>query len=290
MKKRFLTREPLRWFLLLWVGMAVAGSLLGSNAQTTIPSGLYVVAFPPPPAASINLPPLKQWQGVLLVKPTLPFSLTLLFLLLVALYSVLLWRGLSGRVSPRFFWLYFLFQGLLVLAMHLVVEQPNLTINFYLALTLCAIAMFKRLVPVLLIATSYLILFFVSLSISIPFGIPLEKHLAALWFSIWSFSDLTTIVFFVLGYLILYMQQSQSQAQLEQAHIELQGAYSRLAASTRQIETLTLLTERQRMARELHDTLVQGIAGMIMQLEVTSAQMDRKNYLQAQQVLSQALS
>jgi two-component system, NarL family, sensor histidine kinase YdfH len=290
MKKSSLTREPLRWFLLLWVGMAVAGSLLGSNEQNTIPNGLYVVAFPPPPAASINLPPLKQWQGVLLVKPTLPFSLALLFLLLVALYSVLLWRGLSGRVSPRFFWLYFLFQGLLVLAMHLVVEQPNLTMNFYLALTLCALAMCKRVVPVLLIATSCLLLFFVSLSISIPFGVPLGTHLAALWFSVWSFSDMTTIAFFVLGYLILYLQQSQSQVQLEQAHLELQAAHSRLAASTRQIETLTLLTERQRMARELHDTLVQGIAGMIMQLEVTSAHIDRKNYLQAQYVLSQALS
>src|SRR6266852_2112669 len=128
MKKRFLTREPLRWFLLLWVGMAVTGSLIGSNAQdgsfigrnvqNTIPSGVYVVTVSPPPAASINLPPIKQWQGGLFVKPTLPLSSTLLFLLLVALYSFLLWRGLSGRVSPRFFWLYFLFQGLLVLAMH----------------------------------------------------------------------------------------------------------------------------------------------------------------------------
>jgi two-component system, NarL family, sensor histidine kinase YdfH len=44
------------------------------------------------------------------------------------------------------------------------------------------------------------------------------------------------------------------------------------------------------MARELHDTLLQGVAGMVMQLEVTSAQMDRQNYLQAQQVLSQTLS
>src|SRR5262252_1731538 len=72
--------------------------------------------------------------------------------------------------------------------------------------------------------------------------------------------------------------------------MELQAAYSRLAASTRQIETLTLLTERQRMARELHDTLLQGIAGMIMQLEVTSAQMDRQHYPQAQQVLTQTIS
>ncbi len=329
MKKSSLTREPLRWFLLLWVAMVVAGSLLGGGvgagspigggvgAKNAILSGIYYAAYPPaaasnalPVSKSVNavpgvhmtipLPSIGSWKGDLLVKPTLPLSLTLLFLLLVALYSFLLWRGLSGQVAPRFFWLYFLFQGLLVLAMHLVVGQPNLTMNFYLVLTLCALAMLKRLVPVLLVATSYLLLF-VSLSICIPFGVPLGMHLAAPWFNIWSFSDLMTIViwsfsdlmtivFFVLGYLILYQQQSQSQAQLERTHLELQAAHSRLAASTRQIETLTLLTERQRMARELHDTLVQGIAGMIMQLEVTSAQLDRKNYLQAQDVLSQALS
>ena len=300
MKKSFLTREPLRWFLLLWVGMAVTGSLIGSNAQDgsfirsnaqiTIPSGVYVVGVASPPATSVELPPIKQLQSGLFIKHTLPLSSTLLFLLLVALYSFLLWRGLSGGVSPRFFWLHFVFQGLLVLAMQQVVEQPNLTLNFYLVLMLCALAMFKRVVPVLLIASSYLLLFFVSLSISIPFGIAGGMPLAALWISIWSFSDLMTIIFFVLGYLILYLQQSQSQVQLEQAHMELQAAHSRLAASSRQIETLTLLTERQRMARELHDTLAQGIAGMIMQLEVTSAQMDRKNYLQAQHVLSQVLS
>ena len=297
MKKRFLTREPLRWFLLLWVAMAVTGTLLGSNAQDglsiggsvphTIRSGVYFVALSPPPADFINLSPMTQLQSVVVMKPTLPLSSTLIFLLLVALYSFLLWRGLSGRVQPWFFWLYFLFQGLLVFAMQLVVDQPNLTMNFYLALTLCALAMFKRVVPVLLIATSYLLLFFAWPIIGILFGVPPGMHLTV---SIWTFSDLMTIVFFVLGYLILYLQQSQSQVQLEQAHRELQGAHSRLAASTRQIETLTLLTERQRMARELHDTLVQGIAGMIMQLEVTSAQMDRKNYPQAQHVLSQALS
>jgi NarL family two-component system sensor histidine kinase YdfH len=187
--------------------------------------------------------------------------------------------------------LYFLAQGLLVFAMQLVGGQPNLTLNFYLALTLCALAMFNRVVPVLLIATGSLLLFVVSLSVSTSFGVSFGGDLAAaLWFNIWSLSDVTTIVFFVLGYLIVYRQQSHAQAQLEQAHRELQAAHSRLAASTRQIETLTLLTERQRMARELHDTLLQGIAGMIMQLEVTSAQMDRQNYLQAQHVLSQTLS
>jgi NarL family two-component system sensor histidine kinase YdfH len=195
--------------------------------------------------------------------------------------------GLSGRIAPRFIWQYFLFQGLFVFAMQLVVRQPNLTINFYLALTLCALALFKRFGPVLLVTTYYLFLFLVSLSLSISFGILPGTDLKDL---IWSFSDVLTIIFFVFGYLILYLQQSQSKMQLEIAHMKLQAAHSKLATSSRQIETLTLLTERQRMARELHDTLAQGIAGMIMQLEVTSAQLDRKNFFEAQQILSQVLS
>jgi NarL family two-component system sensor histidine kinase YdfH len=300
MKRRFLTKEPLRWFLLLWVAMAVPGVLLGSNVQDglatgnneqqMISSGVYVFALSPSPVDSTHLSPLTQLQSNIFMKPTLSLSFTLIFLLLVAFYSFSLWGGLSGRVRPRFFWLYFLFQGLLVLAMQWVMREPKLALNFYLVLMLCAVAMFKRAVPVLLIGTSYLALFFVSLSINIPYGVPLGMHLTALWLGFWSFSDLTTMAFFVLGYLLLYVQQSSAQRELEQAHLELQGAHSRLAASSRQIETLTLLTERQRIARELHDTLAQGIAGMIMQLEVTSAQLHRKNYLQAQQILSQALS
>jgi NarL family two-component system sensor histidine kinase YdfH len=299
MKMRFWRKEPLRWFLLLWVAMAVTGSLLGSYVQDslsiggspqTIRSGVYLVAPSPPPADFANAPPMKQLQSGIVLKSTLPLSSTLIFLLLVTLYSFLLWEGLSGRIQPRFFWLYFLFQGLLVGVMQWVVKQPTLVLNFYLVLTLCAVAMFKRALPALLIGTSYLLLFFVSLSIDIPYGVPPEMHLRAIWLSFLSFSDLTTIAFFALGYLMLYMQQSSSQRELEQAHLELQGAHSRLAASSRQIETLTLLTERQRIARELHDTLAQGIAGMIMQLEVTSAQIHRKNYSQAQQVLGQALS
>jgi NarL family two-component system sensor histidine kinase YdfH len=309
MKKRSLIRFPLRWFLLLWVGIVVAESLIVGEvgAQNAIlfvlappsaPSNVHpviqgvkpatgAIALPAPPSAPSNVHPVTQ--GVKSTLPTRPIIwFTLLFLLLVALYSFLLWKGLSGQISPRFFWPYFLFQGVLVLAMQLVVRQPNLMLNLYLALTLCALAMLKRVAPVLLVATSYLLLFWVSLSMNMPSALPGNQPVL-LWFNILSFSDPMTLFFFLAGYLIVYRQQSSSQAQLEQVHTELQGAYSRLAASTRQIETLTLLAERQRMARELHDTLAQGIAGMIMQLEVASAQVNRKNYAQAQQILSQTL-
>jgi two-component system, NarL family, sensor histidine kinase YdfH len=289
MMKRILTKEPLRWFLLLWIAMAVVGALL---ARTIISSGVYVMVLLSRSADDSTNPPhlrLLQSAGVVL-NHTLPLSSILIFLLLAALYSFLLWSGLSLRVQPRFFWPYFLLQGLLVAVMQWMLQAHYLALNFYLVLTLCAVVMFKRAAPALLVGMSCLLLFFVLLGINFLQDIPPETHLAAVRFNILSFSDLTTIVFFVLGYLILYTQQSQYQIQLEEAHRELQGAHSRLAASSRQIETLTLLTERQRIARELHDTLAQGIAGMIMQLEVTSAQVHRKNYQQAQEVLSQALA
>ena len=273
MKKQSHSRSSLRWFLLLWVGMAVAAWLVGN---------MFLGDF----IGTASLTPGKQ----VAVKSPLPLSLTLLFLLLVALYSFLLWMGLSDRVRPRFFWWYFLGQGLLVFTLQMVGGPLNLTLNFYLALVLCALTMFKRVGPMLLIAAGSLLLFVVPLGMKIFSAVSLGTSLAALWFNIWSQSDVTTIVFFVLGYVLVYLQQSHAQAQLERAHRELQAAHRKLAASARQIETLTRLAERQRMARELHDTLLQSMAGMVIQLEVTSAQMDRQNYLQAQQVLSQTLS
>jgi two-component system, NarL family, sensor histidine kinase YdfH len=277
MLKSMLTKEPLRWFLLLWVAMAVVETLLDSNnpelsTPGSSPSGPHTI-----------------------ITHTPPLSWILIFLLLAALYSSLLWRGFSERVQPRFYWLYFVLQGLLVAVVHWWMEEQSLALNlyalnFYLVLTLCALAMFKRTAPALLVGMCCLLLFFVLLGINAPHHLPPVLNLAV-WLNLWrSFSDPTTMVFLVLGYLILYTQQSQSRRQLEQTHRELQGAYSRLGASARQIETLTLLTERQRIARELHDTLAQGIAGMIMQLEVTSAQLHRQNYQQAQEVLSQALA
>jgi two-component system, NarL family, sensor histidine kinase YdfH len=52
---------------------------------------------------------------------------------------------------------------------------------------------------------------------------------------------------------------------------------------------LTLLTERQRMARELHDTLAQGLAGIILQLGVAQARLAERQPEIAQEVVLQTL-
>jgi len=54
---------------------------------------------------------------------------------------------------------------------------------------------------------------------------------------------------------------------------DLESARAQLAASAARIEDLTLQAERQRIARELHDTVTQGLAGLIMQLEATDARL-----------------
>ena len=48
-------------------------------------------------------------------------------------------------------------------------------------------------------------------------------------------------------------------------------ANRQLSEYAARVEDLTIANERQRMARELHDTLSQGLAGLILQLEAADA-------------------
>ena len=164
MKKQSRIRSSLRWFLFLWVGMTVASWLV----ENMFLGGLRSAARGQPVA----------------VKSPLPLWLTLLFLLLVALYSFLLWMGISDRVQPRFFWWYFLGQGLLVFTLQMVGGPFNFGLDFYLALGLCALTMFKRVGPVLLIGAFALLLFVAPLGMKIFLPVPLGQA----WRLFWSLS------------------------------------------------------------------------------------------------------
>jgi NarL family two-component system sensor histidine kinase YdfH len=60
--------------------------------------------------------------------------------------------------------------------------------------------------------------------------------------------------------------------------LRLDIAHRQLAVYAEQVEQLTVTAERARMARELHDTLAQGVTGLIMQLEALDSQMERADY------------
>jgi NarL family two-component system sensor histidine kinase YdfH len=95
------------------------------------------------------------------------------------------------------------------------------------------------------------------------------------------------IMVFVLIYVLLFLRQLNAREESQRLLKELQEAHRQLAEYAAQVETLTLEAERQRMARELHDTLAQGLAGLILQLEALELSLERQNSKQAQDIVAQ---
>jgi NarL family two-component system sensor histidine kinase YdfH len=96
------------------------------------------------------------------------------------------------------------------------------------------------------------------------------------------------IMVFVLVYVLLFLRQLNAREESQRLLGELQKAHRQLAEYAAQVETLTLEAERQRMARALHDTLAQGLAGLVLQLEALELSLERENANQAQEIASQA--
>jgi NarL family two-component system sensor histidine kinase YdfH len=88
---------------------------------------------------------------------------------------------------------------------------------------------------------------------------------------------------------VLNQQLAERQKAMELAE-SLESANAKLAASAAKIESLTLQNERQRMARELHDTLAQGVAGLVLQLEAVKAHLGANRTERAAAIVDQSLS
>ena len=96
------------------------------------------------------------------------------------------------------------------------------------------------------------------------------------------------------GAIILFMVLLNQQLTEHQKAVELaeslESANAKLAANAARIESLTLQNERQRMARELHDTLAQGVAGLVLQLEAVKAHLAPNRTDRASAIVDQALA
>ncbi len=114
------------------------------------------------------------------------------------------------------------------------------------------------------------------------------------------FSDRATLLDSVTGLLvnggsiILFMVMFNQLFAERQKAIELaeslESANAKLAAYNAKIESLTLQNERQRMARELHDTLAQGVAGLILQLEAVKVHLASNRAARAASIVEQTLT
>jgi NarL family two-component system sensor histidine kinase YdfH len=97
------------------------------------------------------------------------------------------------------------------------------------------------------------------------------------------------VVIFVVIYVELYSRQMNANLRAQELLGELQAANQKLTEYANQVEDLTITTERQRMARELHDTLSQGLAGLILHLEAVDAHLEGGRPEKARSITQQAM-
>ncbi|MDF2626512.1 MAG: periplasmic sensor signal transduction histidine kinase [Symbiobacteriaceae bacterium] len=85
--------------------------------------------------------------------------------------------------------------------------------------------------------------------------------------SAWLFVTMPAILFF---YLVVYMATRLSEAQVRatQAHAELALAHRQLQEYATQVEAAAVLRERNRLAREVHDSIAHGFTSILMQAEL----------------------
>ena len=90
------------------------------------------------------------------------------------------------------------------------------------------------------------------------------------------------VIVFQLIFTSVYNQTAAAKYQAE-------DALEKLEIANLKIEHLTRSEERQRIARELHDTLAQGLTGIILQLDAVDHYLDKGETERAQQVVQHAM-
>ncbi len=216
-----------------------------------------------------------------------------LFTGLMLLHGLL--YGLGPLLPTRGRWqgVYVTAQGLVVLmiglaltnwAVKLDANVWNVILGLYLALAIDAVALLKRPRPVLAAVSGYLALFLLT------YFNPRDMQ----FYQAVSLGRIVdpAVFLFVAGvgsFVVLYIQRAQAHERSQALLHDLEGAHAQLAASAARIEELTLLAERRRMARELHDTVAQGLAGVIMQLEAADGRLADQHPARAREIVQQAM-
>jgi len=161
--------------------------------------------------------------------------------------------------------------------MEAVVPQVSVMVmlSLYLALILEAFAILRQVHVPIAIGCGALLLCMFALAL-------IWKQSDVAWATYPVVGMAVALILFVIGFLMVYMR-------LVRAHEQLVTAHAQLAISAERIEKLTLLTERQRLARELHDTLAQGVVGLTFQLETVDALLTEEHSRQAQEIVRQAM-
>lgn len=187
-------------------------------------------------------------------------------------------------VSPRFFSnsrlriIYLAAQGLLAFALVWLTGSPQLALAMFASLIAETIGLLGITWATAAAVAAYLLLI---LSVFLMLG---GTDLLSDWDS-----PLISTLSLLIIFMLLYRRQVESREQTQTLLAELEIAHRQLAGYAAQVETLTLAEERQRMARELHDTLAQGLSGLVLQLEAVKNHLENDRFQRAETIVNLAI-
>lgn len=219
------------------------------------------------------------WMYVVYIRQIENILLAVLFTALMLVHLAGYWMVFRFVQFPQKLRRFFLVQGLLAFALTQMASDFGLVIGLFSALIGSAVGTLGKSRELLFAILGYLGLAVVSLVLQSGLSIIIQ----------WSFIAIPSLV--LSGFIaFMFRRQLDSRERTQRLLDELQQAHSQLEAYAEQVEELTLTNERQRMARELHDTLAQGLTGLVLQLEAVSTHIEKDNSVRAQQILQDAMT
>lgn len=203
----------------------------------------------------------------------------LFILLFIIPHTILYWFGFTFRMRRSLQWLLLASQIGFILTVAQV-SHDGIAV-FILSLVFCVAAFEILQVPglVLLATGGYL----VSMLL---YAYTLGSQIIP-WFFLWRGDNfvIEIPVLLILSGITIFLQQKRAHAKTQALLHELHTAHAQLSAYALRMEELTMITERQRLARELHDTLTQGVAGLLMQLEAANAYLGKGQTERGQEII-----
>jgi len=201
------------------------------------------------------------------------------FSLLFLIHLLLYWMILKFSQDEKSIIQYILIQGILAFVLVLISANTNIVIALYSSLAGTTVGIAGRTRMTILGGVFYTLLGF--LSIFLVSDLETLRQFSIFFLASVGFSSFFAYAFF---------RQIEAREESQRLLNELEEAHQQLSKYALEVENLSITNERQRMARQLHDTLAQGLAGLILQLEAADIHIEKKRIEKTQEILKQALS
>ncbi|MEC0184154.1 sensor histidine kinase [Paenibacillus peoriae] len=197
---------------------------------------------------------------------------SILFSLVMIVHVLLYWH--VRKILHYCSWFYFIIQGAIIFSSAFLLPK-----SFPIVLVGLTPVLIGQSIGVYYQAKKVVLMFF-------------SLYLLFCSYMIWSYDSNSSVLFISLLILIAIVVAAYANLFYKQvnARIRTQNFLAELELAHQKVEELTLANERQRMARDLHDTLAQGLAGLIMQLEAIDAHLTKGSAQRAHEIVQQSMS